>query len=408
MPRYLVSGIAQLVSDVAAVLGELGAEVVEVDDIDDVPRVCADAGPGAFDGYVQLPATFTVQGDTAVQRVHHFFAQGVLARFPAVYVLDSTTISLPDALAPVWPGCGGRVPQGSQAALKLTVRHDLVRGGLEGPTLSAGRDQDKAGSLPRAPMPAGARRLADLGFWSLEGLRQIAAAGSYFLSRLHRQTTVFIGGERVDLVAWLRAQDVPTLEVEVTLGRTAQLAARLLAVRLPQAQAERRRAKLRAALQREGQTPSADMLARAAWTLVVTNAPPALLSLDEAQVLARVRWQIELLFKRWKRSGGLARSRSANPDRVLCEIYAKLIALVLQHWVLLVSCWRFADRSLTRATTLVQDYGLALALVLDYPTRLRSTLHRIQRALATGCRIDKRRAHPSAFQLLEDPSRCYA
>jgi hypothetical protein len=84
MPRYLVSGIAELVSDVAAVLREQGAEVVEVDDIDDVPRVCEDAGPGAFDGYVQLPASFTVQGDTAVSRVHHFFADGVLARFPAV------------------------------------------------------------------------------------------------------------------------------------------------------------------------------------------------------------------------------------------------------------------------------------------------------------------------------------
>jgi hypothetical protein len=84
MPRYLVSGIAELVSDVAAVLREHEAEVVEVPDIEDVPRACAEAGPGAFDGYVQLPATFTVQGDTAVQRVHHFFADGVLARFPAV------------------------------------------------------------------------------------------------------------------------------------------------------------------------------------------------------------------------------------------------------------------------------------------------------------------------------------
>jgi hypothetical protein len=84
MPRYLVSGIAELVSDVAAVLREHDAEVVEVDDIDDVPRACAEAGPGAFDGYIQLPATFTVQGDTAVNRVHHFFGEGVLARFPAV------------------------------------------------------------------------------------------------------------------------------------------------------------------------------------------------------------------------------------------------------------------------------------------------------------------------------------
>ena len=41
MPRYLVSGIAELLSDVDAVLRELGAEVVEVDYIDDVPRACS-------------------------------------------------------------------------------------------------------------------------------------------------------------------------------------------------------------------------------------------------------------------------------------------------------------------------------------------------------------------------------
>jgi len=84
MPRYLVSGIAELVSDVAESLRRHGAEVVAVDDIADVPKACTDAGPDAFDGYVQLPASFTIEGDTAVTRVHHFFAEGVLARFPAV------------------------------------------------------------------------------------------------------------------------------------------------------------------------------------------------------------------------------------------------------------------------------------------------------------------------------------
>jgi hypothetical protein len=84
MARYLVSGIAQLVSDVAAALREHGADVVEVDDIADVPRACAEAGSGGFDGYVQLASSFDVRGDTAVDRVHHFFADGVLARFPAV------------------------------------------------------------------------------------------------------------------------------------------------------------------------------------------------------------------------------------------------------------------------------------------------------------------------------------
>jgi hypothetical protein len=84
MARYLVSGIAQLVSAVSGALRAHGADVVEVGDIAEVPRACAEAGPNGFDGYVQLPASFDVQGDSAVDRVHHFFADGVLARFPAV------------------------------------------------------------------------------------------------------------------------------------------------------------------------------------------------------------------------------------------------------------------------------------------------------------------------------------
>lgn len=84
MPHLLVSGIAELAAQVAAVLRENGATAVEVGDIADVPRACAEAGDRRFDGYVQLPATFTVVGDSAVERIHHFFSDGVLARFPAI------------------------------------------------------------------------------------------------------------------------------------------------------------------------------------------------------------------------------------------------------------------------------------------------------------------------------------
>jgi hypothetical protein len=245
-------------------------------------------------------------------------ATGVLARFPAVYVLDSTTVSLPDALDTIWAGCGGRVPQDSQAALKLTVRQELVRGGLAGPVLSAGRAQDKQSPLHTAPLPVGALRLADQGYWSLERLRDFAAAGGYVLSRLHTHTTVFVAGEAIALASWLRAQATPAVDVPITLGKAAQLPARLLAVRVPQEQADQRRAKLRAAAQREGATPNARNLALADWTLLVTNLPPERLSVAEALVLARVRWQIELLFKLWKSGGQLATSRSAKPWRVLC------------------------------------------------------------------------------------------
>ena len=84
MGSYLVSGIGSFVADVGAVLTEHGAQYVGVDDIADVPAACTAAGAGTFDGYVQLPATFQVQGDTAVEAVHHYFRDGVLARFPAM------------------------------------------------------------------------------------------------------------------------------------------------------------------------------------------------------------------------------------------------------------------------------------------------------------------------------------
>jgi hypothetical protein len=84
MAAVLVSGAAGLVSQVAEALRAHGAEVTEVTDLDEVPAVCAAAGAGAFHSYVQLPAAFTVYGDTAVHRVHHFYADGVLARFPAL------------------------------------------------------------------------------------------------------------------------------------------------------------------------------------------------------------------------------------------------------------------------------------------------------------------------------------
>lgn len=335
-------------------------------------------------------------------------ASDVLTRFPAVCVLDSTTVALPDALTTIWSGCGGRVPQGSQAALKLTVRHDLVRGRLEGPLLSAGRTQDKQSPLQTAPLPTGALRLADQGFWSLDTFAHIAAAGGYFLSRLHVQTTVFVAGEAVDLASWLRAQADDAVDVAVTLGKAAQFPARLLAVRVPQEVADRRRAKLRAAAQREGATPSARRLALAGWTLLVTNVPAACLTVGEALVLGRVRWQIEVLFKLWKHDGQLATSRSAKPWRVLCEVYAKLIALVLQHWLFLVSCWTTPARSLMRAATTIRDWGLLLAFAVDHPSSLRTTLRRLTQHLAAAAKVDKRQTHPSAFQLLADPDRCYA
>src|SRR6185437_17150001 len=115
---------------------------------------------------------------------------------------------------------------------------------------------------------------------------------------------------------------------------------------LPPEVVARRRQRLVEAARREQTTPSAAQLALAAWAVCVTSLPAERLSLPEALALYRLRWQIELLFKLWKSHGAIDRSRSAQPWRVLCEVYAKLLAMVVQHWLLLVSCWGLANKSL--------------------------------------------------------------
>src|SRR5688500_10439070 len=100
----------------------------------------------------------------------------LLQRFTGVFILDGSTIALPDGLAQVWAGCGGRVARGTRAALKLAVRLDLGSGRLDRPVVTAGRSQDRASTLQPAAAPPGALRLADLGFWSLAGLPEAGGA----------------------------------------------------------------------------------------------------------------------------------------------------------------------------------------------------------------------------------------
>ena len=78
---------------------------------------------------------------------------------------------------------GGNVGDG-EAALKIQLRMDVFNGTLEGPLLQNGRDQDRSSPLQATALPAGALRLADLGYFSLDVLRNLDDKDVFFLSRL--------------------------------------------------------------------------------------------------------------------------------------------------------------------------------------------------------------------------------
>jgi len=324
----------------------------------------------------------------------------VLQRFTGVYLEDSSTIVLPEELAQVWQGCGNGTGQG-EAALKLNVRLDSLSGGLSGPFLSAGRTHDRKTSLQKQILAPGSLRLADLNYWKLDELRDMGQAGVFWLSRVKPHTAIFTeDGQRWSLASLMQIQREDELELRVELGGEHRLPARLVARRVPEQVAQQRRRRIRAEARRRGKTPSQTQLALADWLVFVTNVPPEKLSLADIFVLARLRWQIELLFKLWKSHNGLDKSRSEKPWRRLCEIYAKLIGVVIQHWLLLVGCWRFPDRSLFKAAQTIQKHAWHLAAVFSCAVRLTQALTSIQRCLAAGCRINKRKKLPHTYQLL--------
>ena len=91
------------------------------------------------------------------------------------------------------------------------------------------------------------------------------------------------------------------------------------------------------------------------------NVPEELLSAQEVGVLARVRWQVEIVFRVWKSCFRIDECRSRNVWRVLCELYAKLMGVVVWHWLVLV--WRGGvwERSLYKAARAFQWIAIVLA-----------------------------------------------
>lgn len=329
----------------------------------------------------------------------------LLNRFAGVYVMDSSITSLPECLKDLWPGCGGSTPSAGASALKFQVMLDLSTGRLTGPTLSSARVNDKATAVQFASLPKGALRIADLGYFAMHRLAAMNDEGVYWLSRLNMQTAVFDErGQELDLPTFLSTKGADEIDRYVFAGKQASLKCRLLAVRIPpEAGAERRR-KMRAEAKKQGRPIKLRRLLLADWSLMLTNVPPDLLSLLEAQVLYRARWQIEMLFKLWKSYGKIEQWRSRKPMRILCEVYAKLLAMLVQHWILVASCWAYPERSLVKASATIRRSAMAIVWSFSHRHRLRAALQTIRNCLAFGCHIDKRRKAPATHQILANPA----
>ena len=318
-------------------------------------------------------------------------------RFRQVYIQDSSIVTFPAQLREIWQGNGGK---GTASTVKLETRLELKRGELDGPHLVNGCVHDSKAGQQHEPGVKGALYLRDLGYWKLDDLEQVHEQKSWWVSRLKSQTKFYVADEAWTAAQWCQQQTDDRFELPIRLGMQHQIPARFLGQRVPPHVAQERRRKLKRAAKKRGVTLSAQRLQLCDWTLLVTNAPVALISYEEAFVLQRIRWQVELLFKLWKSHGKIDKSRSLNVWRRLCEFYAKLIAMVLQQWLFSITIWRFPDRSWVKASQTISEHVIRLATSLDSAVAFDLVLNHLRHILSRGCRINKSIKQKRAFATL--------
>jgi IS4 transposase len=323
----------------------------------------------------------------------------LLGRFREVRVTDSTVIYLPKELSTKYRGCGSRVTK-VDSSMKASVGWELCKGRLIGPVLGEGRATDMTLEREHPPIERGGLDLCDLAYFSITRLKEIAQRGAYFITHIQFQTSIFDSeGQKyrlVDLIAKHKGNS--RLDMPIMLGNK-QLPCRLVAAPVPRIVADERRRKMRGDLRAHGKNVSKERLKLAGWNIFVTNVLEKILTAEQVLSMARVRWQIELLFKLWKSLGRVDEWRSEKPERILCEIYAKLLAMIVAHWVMLTGVWGKTDRSIWKAVRHISNHAVRLLDAMRHD-QVEAVLKSLERSLKTTCTMEKRKNHPATFQLL--------
>ena len=99
----------------------------------------------------------------------------------------------------------------------------------------------------------------------------------------------------------------------------------------------------------------------------------------------------------------MGRTRGRKGGRVLCEAYAKLLAMVVQHWGTLLRGGPLCGINLVKAARRVKRLALTIAAALSEPVRLLRVLEKLRARLRRLPRRGRRKKQPSTRQLLFVP-----
>ena len=194
-----------------------------------------------------------------------------------------------------------------------------------------------AEALERVRIGPGELHLGDRIFARPGGLHHMSEAEGDFLIRVGRRSLSLshADGRRLELAAALEQSDLtgscdlPVLVLDGRDKRRTPLPARLVVLKKPSQAAETSRKLALRESQRGGHKNDPLSLRAAEHLMLITSLTPDKASPDQLGVLYRLRWRIELAFKRLKSLLHIDRLPAKDPGLARAWIFAHLIAALL-------------------------------------------------------------------------------
>lgn len=196
-------------------------------------------------------------------------------------------------------------------------------------------DQHQPERLDRIAVIPGEIRIGDRVYLRPDPIAAVRAAGGDVVVRAGWKSASWLdaAGDTLDLPALLRAaQGVGLIDQPIWLARNqaSALPLRLVAMRKPEQAIAAARRRVRRMAQRDGtaQVSQATLLA-AEWVMVVTSLASEDYSATDVLKLYRLRWRIELAFKRLKSIIGLQGPPAADERSAKPYLLAHLLMILL-------------------------------------------------------------------------------
>lgn len=146
---------------------------------------------------------------------------------------------------------------------------------------------------------------------------------------------------------------------------------------------------------------------KARYNIFITNISSDRFSAQEVLKVYRLRWQVELVFKTWKSSLSVDKTKKVKKERFECQLIAKIIWALI-NWRI----YQFIDLAIKKAEP---DKGISILKffkqskkyisiprqIIEHPDLLKKMINKQIIPITSNLLIEKKKGKPSHCQVLK-------